>query len=372
MRTLQSILFATDFQPSTRSAQKAVEHLASNFGAQVTVLHVFHSAEAFASLAHLERKEAMRKMEELREELAHHDLDIADWITVTGHPADAVVRKAQDMDADLIVIGAGIRSTPEHFAPGPVAEAVVQNAATPVLAVRSGEPALTFKKILCPIDFSPASERGLRNAIGLARGMGGEVVVATVVPHHAWLATAVETGKLAGARQEYEQSWRDEFHRFLLGIEFGEVPWSSEICEGVPQHEIIKAAHQHGADLVVMGSHGRTGLARVLLGSVTRRVLQQLPCSLMTVKNEDAISQMFEEDLRYIRLLMAEGQELLKNGVYYRAAAKFRQVLATNPFYLPALEALAEAHEKLGEHEKAERCLHRANLLRGHEPAYAE
>jgi tetratricopeptide (TPR) repeat protein len=189
-------------------------------------------------------------------------------------------------------------------------------------------------------------------------------VVHTVVPHHAWLTTAVETGKVVGARQEYEQSWRDEFHRFLLTIDFGEVPWSSEIGHGVPHEEIVKAVLKHRADLLVMGSHGRSGLARVLLGSVTRRTLQQLPCSLLTVKNEDAFGQLFEEDLRHIRLLMAEGQELLKAGVHERAAGKFRHVLSANPFFLPALEGLGDAHDKMGEHDKAQRCRERAALLR--------
>lgn len=372
MKTLQSILFATDFHPATSSALKAALHLASVFGARVTVLHAFHSAQSFASLAHLERNAAQDRMEQLHEELAANKADVADWLTLSGDPAQVIVRKAQEMDANLIVIGAGIRPWPQGFTLGPVAEAVVQHAQTPVLAVRPGEPALTFKKILCPVDFSPASERGLHNAIGLARSMGGQIVVATVVPQQPWLATAVETGTLTGAQQEFAQSWRDEFHRFLLGFEFGEVPFTSEIGHGAPHEEIIKAIHKHGVDLVVMGSHGRSGLARILLGSVTRRLMRQLPCSLLTVKHEDAVGQMFEEDLRYIRLLMAEGQELIQNGVFLRAAAKFRQVLATNPFYLPALEGLADAHDGLGEHEKAERCRHRISLLHGGEPALAE
>jgi nucleotide-binding universal stress UspA family protein len=363
MHKLQSILLATDFQSPNHDATRAVAQLAAVFDAEITVLHVFLSEQTYPSLAQLERQDAALHMEALAQELNRQRLRLAATPIVNGHPAEAIVRKAGEIDADLIVIGAGNRMVFGRFSPGPVAEAVVQRAVAPVLAVRPGEPALGFKKIVCPIDFSPASERGLRNAIGLARGMGGQVIVVTVIPEHAWLATAVETGKLIGAHQEYKRSWRDEFHRFLLTIEFGEVPWTSEIVSGVPQEEIIRTALKHNADLLVMGSHGRSGLARVLLGSVTRRVLQQLPCSLLTVKNEDAFGQMFEEDLRYIRLLMAEGQEYLKNGVADRAAGKFRNVLAANPFYLPALEGLAEAYDRMGEADKAERCRQRGALL---------
>jgi nucleotide-binding universal stress UspA family protein len=363
MRQLKTILWAVDVRAPGREALGAVRQLATVFDAEVVVLHVFHSDQSYASLAYLDRKEAMRQMDVFADELTRQNVRVAATPIMTGRPAEAIVRKAQEVDADLVVMGAGSRLEFGRFTPGTVAEAVLTTAAMPVLAVRPGQPLLSFKKIVCPVDFSPASERGLRNAIGLARGTGGDVVVVTVVPAQTWLATAIETGTLVNARAEHEQSWRDEFHRFLLNIEFGGVPWSSEIASGVPHEEIVKAALKHGADLVVMGSHGRSGLTRVLLGSVTRRVLHELPCSLLTVKQEDAFGQLFEEDLRYTRLLLAEGQELLRNDVPERAAAKFRHALAANPFLVPALEGLAEAHEKMGEHDKAERCRQRLALL---------
>ncbi len=63
--------------------------------------------------------------------------------------------------------------------------------------------------------------------------------------------------------------------------------WSKEVRSGVPHEEIVAAAEKHQANLIVMGSTGRTGLLRLLMGGVTRRVIQHLPCSLLTVKQED-------------------------------------------------------------------------------------
>ena len=82
-------------------------------------------------------------------------------------------------------------------------------------------------------------------------------------------------------------------------------------------------------------------------------MLQQLPCSLLAVKQEDVVEELFQGDLDTINRLMAEGRGLLTGGSYDTAKAKFRQVLARNPFHVGAVEGLAEAHEQLGNREEA-------------------
>jgi hypothetical protein len=99
-----------------------------------------------------------------------------------------------------------------------------------------------------------------------------------------------------------------------------------------------------------MGSTGRSGLARMLIGSVTRRVLQHLPCSVLTVKSEDVLEELLQGDIR-----AAER--------YAEAAAKFRQVVFQYPFEITALEYLAEAYAKLGRTEEAARYRRRADAL---------
>jgi hypothetical protein len=171
-------------------------------------------------------------------------------------------------------------------------------------------------------------------------------------------------GAIENTSTQHEFAWRDEFERFLREVDFGQVRWRKELRKGRAAKEIIAAAEEHQSDVIVMGSTGRSGLARMLMGSVTRRVLQQLPCSLLTLKQEDAVEQLLEEDLRHVRLLMAEGRALSEHGAWAGAVAKFRQVLARNPFHLTALEGEAVAHDNLGENEEAEHCRRRAQKLR--------
>jgi nucleotide-binding universal stress UspA family protein len=182
------------------------------------------------------------------------------------------------------------------FAVGPVAQAVLERAAQPVLAVRPGEPAATFRTVLCPVDLSGVSARGLRNAIRLARVFDGRLVVLTVVPRVSWLAAALATGRLNGALAEHEARWRAEFDRLLRDADLGGVRWEGAVRQGEPHEQIAAAVREYAADVLVMGATGRTGLVRVLLGSVTRRLLRQLPCSLLTVKEEDVAEEPLEEE----------------------------------------------------------------------------
>jgi len=103
---------------------------------------------------------------------------------------------------------------------------------------------------------------------------------------------------------------------------------------------------------------------RVLLGSVTRRVLRQLPCSLLLVKDQTVFEEQFLLDLDAIDRLAAEGRDKLLGGHYAEAAGRFRQALALDPYHTVALDGLASACEQLGQDDAARRYRNRAERLR--------
>jgi nucleotide-binding universal stress UspA family protein len=361
---LQSILLATDFRPASLEATRVAEQLASVFGSRLTLYHIFHPMHPSPTVQEEERELATWELQELARQLASKNVVVAESMVATGHPAAMIVRQAQEIEADLILIGAGKWSGRGPFFLGPIAESVVHHAAQAVIVVRPGEPKVTFGRILCPVDHSTVSYRGLQTAIGLAKAFGGRLHVLSVVPDLRWLHAAVETGKFAGAAAEYKQQWREEFTIFLNSVEFGDVPYTRETRTGVAGEEIAASAREHRADLIIMGSTGRSGLSRLLVGSVTRRVLQNLPCSLLTVKQEEVAGQLLEDDIRHVNLLVAEGRELLAAESYPLALTKFRQALGYNPMHIGALDTVAQIYEKLGPSNKAELYRRRAGLVR--------
>jgi nucleotide-binding universal stress UspA family protein len=363
MRGLDSILLATDFRPASQQAARVAARLASTFGSRVSLLHVLEPLPGWPVALHQEREQVTRPLRELAEELAAQKVEVAPAPVLIGPVALTIVRKAAEVDADLIVLGAGERSRFDRFTAGPVAEAVLEQAPQPVLAVRPGEPEPAFRTVLCPVDQSAVSARGLRNAIRLTRAFDGKLLVLTVVPALSWLAAAAETGQVREVAAEHERRWRAAFEEFLAGIPLEGVRWEREVRRGEPHEQIVAAAREHGADVLVLGATGRTGLVRLLLGSVTRRVLRQLPCSLLTVKEEDVIEELFQGDVSAIKGLMAKGRQLLAGGACEAALTQFGQVLLHNPFHVPALEARAEAHERLGQPELAAFYRRRAAFL---------
>lgn len=294
MRALKSILLATDFRQASDEAAEVAVQLASKFGARVTLLHVLEPMSHWQA-ARDELRElaavATGKLNTLAGRLRSQGVDLDELPIVEGSLANTIVQKAAEIDADLIVMGAGALSRFERYSIGPVAAAAIEHAVQPVLAVRPGGPSARFQRILCPVDQSGAAARGLRNAIRLAKAFGGQLVVLTVVPEPTLMVAAATTGQWSDATTRLKSQWHGEFEKFLTESVLGDVTVTKDVRLGRPHEQIVIAAAEHKADLIVMGATGRTGLARVLVGSTTRRVMEQLPCSLLTVKQEDVLEE---------------------------------------------------------------------------------
>ncbi|HEY8504002.1 MAG TPA: universal stress protein, partial [Gemmataceae bacterium] len=150
MSALQSILLATDFRPASKEAARVAARLASAFGSRVSLLHVIEPLPSWPVAVELFQDQAEGLLRELADELAAQGVAVTDPILAVGPAGDTIVQKAQELDVDLILIGAGEESRFERYSPGPVAEEVLEMAPQPVLAVRPGGPPLRFQKILCP------------------------------------------------------------------------------------------------------------------------------------------------------------------------------------------------------------------------------
>jgi len=145
--------------------------------------------------------------------------------------------------------------------------------------------ALEWKKILCPVDFSPASREALRAAAEVARRFAGEVTVFHAYPLPGY--TLPEGTILPSPRMLQELS--DQTDRLLeewrkLALEMGAPVASTAKAIGDPAAEVLELARSGGYQLLVLGTHGRTGLAHALLGSVAERVVRRAQIPVLTVR----------------------------------------------------------------------------------------
>jgi universal stress protein E len=114
-----------------------------------------------------------------------------------------------------------------------------------------------------------------------------------------------------------------------------------------------------------MGTVGKTGVERILLGSVTHKVLQELPCSVLTMKEEDVVRLRLESAISAIEEHFMRGQQLLESGLLAEAVREFDQCLLSSPTYAAAWKGKALAYERLGEKDQAEAARAAAKRIRG-------
>lgn len=288
MRDLKSILLATDFRQASDEAADVAVRLASQSGSRLLLLHVLEPVLPWPEAHDVLQEQARQAFDGLAKRMREGGVEVVQLPLEFGSAADVILSKAQEAAVDLIVIGAGELSRFDRYSVGPVATTVIEHSTQPVLAVRPGGPAARFQKILCPVDQSSAAARGLQSAIWLARAFGGQLVVLTVIPEVTLMVAAARTGRWSDEQSRYEIAWRGEFEKLLEEGSLGDVVVTKEVRLGRPHQQIVAAAAEHEADLIIMGATGRTGRARVLVGSTTRRVMEQLPCSLLTVKRQAA------------------------------------------------------------------------------------
>jgi len=205
------------------------------------------------------------------------------WAAVNGRPASVVLDEAMACSADLIVVGTRGLGPFTAALLGSVSDEIIDHATCPVLVVRQP----SIERIVLADDGSA----GARTAAAVlawpifARSRVRVVTVSEAVAH--------DTGAQGPRRVETTQDDRRQMVEAGLAAADALARSSADrlaaagltpeidVRHGDPAHEIIRAATDWEADLIVMGTRGRTGLERLLLGSVARKVLQHAPCSVL-------------------------------------------------------------------------------------------
>lgn len=151
---------------------------------------------------------------------------------------------------------------------------------------------VNIKTILCPIDFSACSSEALDYALDLARQLKANLHLLHVYqdPLAGIPFARPNTSGAAAAPieviEEARKARKTEIERIRTMCTDHGVSTRIEEIEGVPAAAIVKAATDSASDLVVMGTHGRTGLAHVVVGSVAERVVRLSPCPVLTVRGK--------------------------------------------------------------------------------------
>ena len=296
MPEIHNILCPVDLSEISHHALDHAMAIANWYEARVTIFHVVGVRQPLLpppsiaeDLPELRPPDVNQVAEDVRRFSGVTADSRANVVVVEGSPVRAILDRAQQLPADLLVMGTHGRGGFEALFLGSVTEKVLRSTHVPVLTVPppvSRVETVIYKTILCPLEFSDPSIRALEYALTLAEESGVRLILLHVIE------------LLVDARRFSEVSHFSvlEYHRHLeedararlrSAIPAEARVWCTpeeRVLSGTPYPAILETAQLEKAELIVMGVHGKGALNRRLFGSTTHHVIREARCPVLTLR----------------------------------------------------------------------------------------
>jgi len=278
---LKSLLVASDLSSRSKLAVQRAAQLAEQTESALTVVHVVQDD----MLEDRMREEVSTAEGYLAKQVMDFSQRQADVVVATGHAFHVIAEQARECSANLIVMGAHRRQFLHDVFIGTTIERVTRTAGRPVLMVNS-KTGVRWRRIFVATDMSETSGEAALTAYNL--GLFDEAEVTFV---HAFAPITRQMMTYAGipadrVHQEAEREFdkvRRQLAQFLEGLELGDLQYTARIIEGVGADAIAGFVEQAGADLLVIGTRGLSGIKRLFLGSVAQELMASLEIDILAV-----------------------------------------------------------------------------------------
>ena len=298
MFRMPSVLCPVDFSDPSRSALRYASAVADHFGARLTILTV---ADPLLAEVSRETGRVPSLEEETTQELERFCADIlspgtapktVEYKVAVGKPATEILRVADELKTDLIVISSHGRSGLRHLFFGSTTERVLRETSVPVLVTPdAGKPAASLSeiarhinRIVVPVDLTAASSRQVTIAAGIAEAISVPLILTHVlepvfVPYGVRLA-------IPGAEAARRELAEEQLSAVAASVKPG-ISTEPLVLVGEPSEEVARLADVRGANLIVIGLHS-SGLLGPRMGSVTYRVLCLTQALVLAIPPEPA------------------------------------------------------------------------------------
>jgi len=285
MTRIQRLLAATDLSAPARHAAERAALVARELGASLELLHVISAApvdrlrrllaEASADLESQVAADALTEVRRLAESLQQQYQVQPTTHVEHGALLRQIEARADASAADVLVLGARGASFMRHLLLGSTAERLVRRASRPMLVVKQ-PPRDPYRRLLIPVDFSPASLPACACARALAPRAEFVLLHAFEVPFEARLRSAGVQDETLRRYREIAHSQADRaMHAFLAAAGLQSAAVNALVLHGDASSLIVEQEQERDCDLVVIGKHGESMVDDFLLGSVTKHVLQE-------------------------------------------------------------------------------------------------
>jgi nucleotide-binding universal stress UspA family protein len=293
MRPLERVIVGHDLSSGGAAALESALVLARRCEARLRVVHVIEPKHHSRHVA-----QSKSRQSEIEERVTRSGNDIehilesstdcrrrVDYDVRVGEPFLELILAACAWHADLIVVGGPDRQS-FHLLGG-TAERLVRKSIAPVLITHKPL-SCSAERFLVPTDFSLEARQAAEVGINLAKSFGGRIFLLHAFDPTPWYSTPCneETLGLMTLPEITMDDVAADWASFLRKLPTGSVPWQSRTEEGRPVDMIVKYAKEIDANLIIMGTHRRTGLARMLQDSVAEGVVRRASTPLLIVEPE--------------------------------------------------------------------------------------
>lgn len=295
--TVQHILVPLDFSEFSNKALDYALDIAEKFQSQITLFHaivLFHD-----DVDEEQRLQEYENWIKRREQTIHHQMDNSlqkvkkRGITVSSlirrgvNAADVILDYLSENSCDLVIMGTHGRTGLKHFLLGSVAEKIVRLSPVPVMTIHRSLQKFQISRILAPIDFSIYSKQAADDAIALAAHFESAIEFIHVIEHDihpSFYASGIES--IFQLDTGLKNRVLTNLKEFLADQLPANLHANYVVREGKAHKEIVDYAKEANTDLIVIATHGLTGLEYILLGSTSEKVVRTANCPVLVVKKK--------------------------------------------------------------------------------------
>lgn len=351
MKLLKRMLVAVDFSNSSENVLKNSIKFAKTFQSEITLIHILPDDIDDEKVSLLVKSAASARLKELSDIIKEEGVDIGNPILEYGNYCDKIVNASDKINANLVIVGAGEKLKKDAFQLGTTAEKIIRKSNKPVLVVKNDQTS-DIRNIICPVDFSEESSRALHSAITLSRMFDAKLLILSVYIFYHHTFTKLDPFKINEQRKLEQEK---QLNKFLKEFNLVDINVVKKIAGGEPAEEILKTIKNNNSDLLIMGTTGKSGISKILMGSVTEKVTREVLCSFITLKNKDIIKLEIESKIQDIENHYAIAQELYEKGFFEESINQFGICLGINFAHVPSLKGIAKVYEKLDDMDSAKR-----------------
>ena len=303
---MKKILLAVNFESESDAAIEDAYLLASKYNGAIIPVHAVEYLPQSNKQHEIDllMGQIDKRMKEISERLEIKGLKVYEPVIEKGDPVSVIESACEVIEPDVLIIGAGTNDA-NHKTLGVTAKSIVRTSKIPVWISNIAADKLDYTSIICPVDLSEHSLTTLKTAVIISKTIDAKLHILHVEPkvtaYPGLMSSDIPVSPWVLSETMMEMKSEEEYNRehekhvlnhdlkdFVEQVDLSGIDYDLHVKSGKASREILAFVPLFEAGLLVMGTMGKTGVVRKLLGGTVEKVLDQLPCSMLCVPHEQS------------------------------------------------------------------------------------